>query len=72
MNLEPSNQTTLFYLNDFFLELSNLHLSKSLPNKILLSGEKGIGKCTLAYHIINFILSADATELPPNFKIYIL
>ena len=67
MNLEPSNQTTLFYLNDFFLELSNLHLSKSLPNKILLSGEKGIGKCTLAYHIINFILSADEDH-PYDYK----
>ena len=67
MTLDPSNQTTLFYLNDFFLELSNLHLSKSLPNKILLSGEKGIGKCTLAYHIINFILSADEDH-PYDYK----
>ena len=67
MNLEPSNQTNLFYLNDFFLELTNLHLSKSLPNKILLSGEKGIGKCTLAYHVINFILSSDEDH-PYDYK----
>ena len=29
------------------------------PNKIILSGEKGIGKSTLAYHIINYILSLN-------------
>ena len=30
-----------------------------MPNKILLSGEKGIGKLTLAYHLINFVLSEN-------------
>ena len=30
-----------------------------LPNKILLSGYKGIGKSTLAYHLINYVLSKD-------------
>ena len=30
-----------------------------MPNKILLSGKKGLGKSTLAHHIINYILSAD-------------
>jgi DNA polymerase-3 subunit delta' len=28
-----------------------------MPTKILLSGKKGLGKSTLAYHIINYILS---------------
>jgi DNA polymerase-3 subunit delta' len=36
-----------------------LYTNGNFPNKILLSGEKGIGKCTLAYHITNFILSSD-------------
>ena len=30
-----------------------------MPTKILLSGKKGIGKSTLAYHIINYILSKN-------------
>ena len=30
-----------------------------LPNKILLSGQKGIGKSTLAYHFINYVLSKN-------------
>ena len=43
----------------------------NLPNKILLSGEKGIGKSTLAYHIINYILSSeeDLSYDPKNFRI---
>ena len=57
MNIEPSNQLDLFYHTSEFSELKSLYINNKLPNKILLSGEKGIGKCTLAYHLINFILS---------------
>tara|TARA_Y100000992_G_scaffold163225_1_gene109471 strand:- start:412 stop:1329 length:918 start_codon:yes stop_codon:yes gene_type:complete len=59
MNLKPINQTKLYGLNDSFNELHNLFLEKKLPNKILFSGKKGIGKSTLAYHLINCILSKD-------------
>ena len=34
-----------------------IYIKKKLPTKILLSGQKGIGKCTFAYHLINYILS---------------
>lgn len=57
MNLNPSNQTKLYGLENNLNELINLYKNKKLPNKILLSGQKGIGKSTLAYHLINFILS---------------
>tara|TARA_B100001057_G_scaffold424887_1_gene447919 strand:+ start:844 stop:1773 length:930 start_codon:yes stop_codon:yes gene_type:complete len=56
---DPSNQLDLFYHNSEFSELKSLYLSNKLPNKILISGKKGIGKCTLAYHLVNFILSSD-------------
>jgi DNA polymerase-3 subunit delta' len=59
MNLSPSTQINLFGLKKYFLELSNLYDQNKFPNKILLSGEKGSGKCTLAYHLINYILSKD-------------
>ncbi len=49
MNLSPSTQINLFGLKKYFLELSNLFDQNKFPNKILLSGEKGSGKCTLAY-----------------------
>tara|TARA_B100001175_G_scaffold317538_1_gene334859 strand:- start:28 stop:957 length:930 start_codon:yes stop_codon:yes gene_type:complete len=59
MNLYPSTQKILFELGPIFQELVELHQANKLPNKILLSGAKGIGKSTLAYHLINFILSED-------------
>ena len=59
MKLNPSNQLELFIHGN---ELKNLYFyikRNKLPNKILLKGRKGIGKCTLAYHLINFILSKN-------------
>ena len=59
MKYHSSNQLNLFGHDALFLELVGLYTNGNFPNKILLSGEKGIGKCTLAYHITNFILSSD-------------
>ena len=59
MNLVPINQTELYGLDDEFNEFVKLYIQNKLPNKILLSGEKGIGKSTLAYHLINYILSEN-------------
>tara|TARA_Y100001970_G_C14249723_1_gene870899 strand:+ start:3690 stop:4619 length:930 start_codon:yes stop_codon:yes gene_type:complete len=59
MNLEPSNQINLFNHDEIFNLFIKLNSQNRFPNKILLSGEKGIGKCTLAYHLINYILSSD-------------
>ena len=59
MNLNPINQLSLYGHHTEFTNFIELYISKKLPNKILLSGEKGIGKSTLAYHIINHILSYD-------------
>jgi DNA polymerase-3 subunit delta' len=59
MNLNPENQLSLYGHHSEFFNFINLYKNKKLPNKILLSGEKGIGKSTLAYHIINRILSFD-------------
>ena len=59
MNLKPENQLSLYGHHIELLNFIELYKSQKLPNKILLSGEKGIGKSTLAYHIINHILSID-------------
>lgn len=59
MNLKPENQLSLYGHHVELLNFIELYKSQKLPNKILLSGEKGIGKSTLAYHIINHILSID-------------
>ena len=57
--MKPIDQKKLYDLNTEFLELIDLYKSKKLPSKILLSGLKGTGKCTLAYHLINYILSLN-------------
>ena len=57
--IEPINQTKLFGLNKFMIELIELYNKGNLPSKILLSGQKGLGKATLAYHFINYVLSYD-------------
>ena len=59
--LEPSNQKKLFGIGKHLLELNRLYKSGIYPNKLLLSGPKGIGKSTLAYHFINLVLSRDET-----------
>ena len=59
MNLNPSTQINLFEHKEIFNQLYKLSKNDILPNKILLSGEKGIGKSTLAYHLINFVLSEN-------------
>jgi DNA polymerase-3 subunit delta' len=71
MNLNPANQLSLYGHRSEFCNFIDLYKSKKLPNKILLSGEKGIGKSTLAYHIINHILSFDEDHSydEKNFKI---
>ena len=62
MNLNPSTQINLFEHKEIFNQLYKLYKKDNLPNKILLSGEKGIGKSTLAYHLINFVLSENEEQ----------
>ena len=59
MKIKPSENTRLYGMNHFFDEISNLYFQKKLPTKILLSGKKGLGKSTMAYHLINYFLSED-------------
>ena len=67
MNLNPSTQINLFEHKEIFNQLSKLYKNDNLPNKILLSGEKGIGKSTFAYHLINFVLSENE-EFPYDYE----
>ena len=57
--LEPINQQKLFNLDCYILDLIKLYKSNAYPNKLLISGQKGIGKSTLAYHFINYVLSQN-------------
>ena len=59
MILESHKQTKLIGHDFIFEEMVNLFNNKMLPNKILLSGPKGIGKSTLSYHFLNYIFSKN-------------
>ena len=59
MNIKPSENTKIYGMDYFFTEISNLYDTNKMPNKILFSGKKGLGKSTLAYHIINYVLSTE-------------
>ena len=55
--LSPKNQLQLFGYDDYFNSFIKLFHKNKLPNTILLSGPKGSGKATFAYHFINYLLS---------------
>ena len=57
--LSSKNQIKLFSFRNELIKLINLYEEKKFPNKIIFSGNKGIGKATLAYHLTNYILSKD-------------
>lgn len=55
------NEQLLYFKNDLNFFIS-LYSKKKLPQTILLTGDKGIGKFNFAYHLINFILSQEENE----------
>ena len=60
--MKPLNQKKLHGYDDIFLLFMNLLKNNKLPNKIILSGPKGIGKSTFAYHFINYIFSINESD----------
>ena len=53
----PNRQERLFSYDQYFKLFTKLYKNNLLPNKILLTGQSGLGKSTFAYHFINSILS---------------
>ena len=58
----PNNNIELIGYKEIFLEMKNLYDKNILPNKIIFSGNRGIGKCTFAYHLINYIFSKNEDD----------
>ena len=63
----PMNSLQLFGLKEYFINFVNLYKNKKLPKIILLSGDKGMGKFTLSFHLVNYILSLN-TKFPYNYE----
>ena len=57
--LLAKKQLRLFGFENYFNYFIKLYEKRKLPNTILLSGPKGLGKSTFAYHIINYLLSKN-------------
>ena len=53
--LSPINQLYLYGYKSYFDFFIKLFKKNKLPNTILLSGLKGIGKATFVYHFINYL-----------------
>ena len=71
MMLKPIEQKNLFGLDYYFNELKYLYDNKKFPNKVLLSGQKGLGKFTLALHFINYVHSKNE-EFPYDFNKFVI
>ena len=65
--MKPIEVTKLFGYNNTIKELIDIIKNKKLPNRILISGPKGIGKSILGYHISNYLLSLNEMN-PYDFK----
>ena len=57
INYLPNKQEKLFLYDKYFKLFVKLYKNNLFPNKILLTGQSGLGKSTFAYHFINSILS---------------
>ena len=52
--LPSKNQLSLFGYTNYFNSMVELFKKKELPNCILFSGPKGLGKSTFVYHFVNY------------------
>ena len=59
MTIQPIEHAQLKGYKDLFATFVSLYKKQKLPNKIILSGRRGIGKSTFAYHFINYVFSID-------------
>ena len=66
--LDPCNSTYLIEHEKLLNDLIKLYENKKLPNALLFSGYKGIGKFTLALHLLNYIFDKENY----NFKRFII
>ena len=61
MNL-PINQLKLYGYGNYFNFFCKLFNKNKLPNTILFTGLKGLGKSTFAYHFINYLFSLNESN----------
>ena len=68
----PINSTVLYGYKDYFHDLSKLYESRNFPKILLLTGEKGMGKFTFSFHLVNFFFNKgqyDSKNLTINMRL---
>ena len=65
---DPIRTVKLFNYDEVFNNFIQLYKNNKYPKVLLLSGEKGLGKFTLAFHLINFFLSSKDSKDPYDIK----
>lgn len=58
-DIKSNRQLTLYGYNEYFKAFTEIYKKNKLPNCILLSGAKGLGKATFVNHFINSVLSEN-------------
>ena len=53
-NYDPIKSLQLFGLNNYFDEFIRRYENNNFPKVLLLTGDKGIGKFTFVFHLINY------------------
>jgi len=53
----PSKSTKLLNYNGYFADLYKLYENRKFPKILMLTGEKGLGKFTFIFHLINFFFT---------------
>ena len=57
--INPKNQLNLYGYRHYFDTFVKLYKKHEIPNTLLISGPKGIGKATFLYHFFNYVLSQN-------------
>ena len=60
--LKPKNQLFLYGYKKYFDTFIKLYEKRKLPNSIMITGLKGLGKSTFIYHFANHLLSLHEKE----------
>ena len=62
LDFNPIHSLSLYGISNHLLELINLYKINKFPKVLLLSGDKGIGKFTLSFHFVNYVLSVGSKD----------
>ena len=64
----PTYSNELYGYNTLLKDLVTLSQNENIPKVLMFSGEKGLGKFTLALHFITYFFTSKEAQYPYDFK----